>query len=92
MATVRAMTWNVQALFGVRLEDESETAAQLRVKLESQAAVTDATQLHVGALQEVSTEAAPIALQAANDPPMRHRGSVCRIPRPPAAMTATIDY
>ena len=56
MAEFRIMTWNVQNLLGVGHDSGPDSAAQLAAKIASLAAVVDAAQPHVLAVQEVGTE------------------------------------
>jgi Endonuclease/Exonuclease/phosphatase family len=67
------MTWNVENLFDVGAEAGPDTQAQLAAKLKSLAAVVDAQEPHVVALQEIGSEAALAKLQAELDQPMPHR-------------------
>ena len=67
------MTWNVENLFDVGADAGPETQAQLTAKLRSLAAVIDAQEPHVVALQEIGSESALAKLQTALEQPMPHR-------------------
>jgi predicted extracellular nuclease len=73
MTTLRLMSWNVQNLFEPGAGDGPATQAELDAKVASLAAVIRGFAPHVLALQEVGSDAALAALQAAVAPTLPHR-------------------
>jgi hypothetical protein len=93
MAQFRAMTWNVENLFGVGAESGPATEADLVAKIESLRAVIDARQPDVVALHELGPEDVVERLQQALMTPMPTPGTgdrgrprdPGRVHQPPAA-------
>jgi len=72
MTTLRLMTWNVQNLFEPGTPDGPKTPTAFAAKIQSLASVINGFAPHVLCLQEVGSDAALSALQAALIPTLPH--------------------